>query len=82
MKIQEIARLAGDFTGWSDRFPVPLIMIDREAKKLSPEVYQVRSDEAQGMVLAVAHLAEHDRQKIGCIVHIQPGTGNADVRCA
>ena len=71
----------GDFASWSDRFSVPLVIIDREAKKLSPEVYVVRSDEAQGMELAVAHLAEHGCRKIGCIIHGRPGTGNADVRC-
>ena len=46
----------GDFSQWSDRFSVPLIIIDREAKKLSPEVYLVRSNEAQGMELAIDHL--------------------------
>ena len=71
----------GDFTGWSDRFPVPLVIIDREAKKLSPEVYVVRSDEAQGMGLAIGHLADHGCRKICCIIHGRPGTGNADVRC-
>ena len=71
----------GDFASWSGRFPVPLVIIDRESKKLSPEVYVVRSDEAQGMELAVAHLADHGCRKIGCIIHGRPGTGNADIRC-
>jgi len=70
----------GDFAGWSDRFSVPLIIIDREAKKLSPEVYLVRSDEAQGMELAISHLYENSCRKIGCIIHGKPGTGNADIR--
>ncbi len=70
----------GDFASWSDRFPVPLIIIDREAKKLSPEVYLVRSDEAQGMELAIDHLCQSGCRKIGCIIHGRPGTGNADIR--
>ena len=69
-----------DFSRWSDRFPVPLIIIDREAKKLSPEVYLVRSDEAQGMELAIGHLRRSGCRKIGCIIHGRPGTGNADIR--
>lgn len=71
----------GDFSQWSDRFPVPLIIIDREAKKLSQDVYLVRSDEAQGMELAIAHLYDHGCRRIGCIIHGKPGTGNADIRC-
>ena len=69
-----------DFSRWSDRFPVPLVLIDRETKKLSPEVYLVRSDEAHGMELAIGHLCDHDCRKIGCIIHGRPGTGNADIR--
>ena len=71
----------GDFSQWSDRLSVPLIIIDREAKKLSQDVYLVRSDEAQGMELAVAHLYDHGCRRIGCIIHGKPGTGNADIRC-
>ena len=70
----------GDFASWSERFPVPLIIIDREAKKLSPEVYLVRSNEAQGMELAIDHLCRSGCRKIGCIIHGRPGTGNADIR--
>ncbi|MBO4649073.1 MAG: LacI family DNA-binding transcriptional regulator [Lentisphaeria bacterium] len=69
-----------DFARWTDRFSVPLIIIDREAKKLSPEVYVVRSDETQGMELAISHLHENGCRKIGCIIHGKPGTGNADIR--
>lgn len=71
----------GDFTRWTDRFPVPLVIIDREAKKLSQDVYLVRSDEAQGMELAINHLYEHGCRRIGCIIHGKSGTGNADIRC-
>ena len=64
----------------SIQFCVPLIIIDREAKKLSPEVYLVRSNEAQGMELAIDHLCRSGCRKIGCIIHGRPGTGNADIR--
>ena len=70
----------GDFADWSERFPVPLVLIDRETAKLSPEVYLVRSDEAQGMELAVDHLCRRGCRKVGCIIHGRPGTGNADIR--
>jgi DNA-binding LacI/PurR family transcriptional regulator len=69
-----------DFKHWSERFSVPLVIIDREAKLNSPEVYLVRSDEAQAMELAVAHLHDRGYRKIGCIIHGKPGTGNADIR--
>ncbi len=70
----------GDFQDWEDRFSVPLVILDREAKLKSPEVYLVRSDEAQGMELALAHLFESGCRRIGCIIHGSPGTGNADIR--
>lgn len=71
----------GDFDQWSDRFSVPLTLVDRDAPN-SPDVYSVRSDEAQGMALAVGHLHERGCEKIGCVIHGAPGTGNADVRRA
>ena len=70
----------GDFQDWEDRFSVPLVILDREAKLKSPEVYLVRSDEAQGMELALTHLFESGCRRIGCIIHGSPGTGNADIR--
>ena len=70
-----------DFQLWADRFSVPLIILDREAKRSSPEVYLVRSDEEQGMELALAHLASCGCRRIGCIIHGTPGTGNTDIRC-
>lgn len=69
-----------EFKNWSDQFSVPLIIIDRAAKINSPDVYLVRSDEAQGMKLAIDHLFNRGCRKIGCIIHGQPGTGNADIR--
>ncbi len=70
----------GDFGYWAGRFCAPLVIIDRDVKEISPEVYVVRSDEAQGMELAVSHLYECGCRKIGCIIHGAPGTGNAGVR--
>lgn len=69
-----------DFDGWADRFHVPLVILDREGKVRSPHVCHIRSDEAQGMELAIAHLHERGRRRIGCIIHGDPGTGNADRR--
>jgi LacI family transcriptional regulator len=42
----------------------------------------VRSDEAQGMDIAIGHLHECGCRRIGCIVYGKPGYGNADVRRA
>jgi LacI family transcriptional regulator len=70
----------GDFVGWSARFPAPLVLVDRDAPAKEPSVYSVRSDEAQGMELAIGHLADRGCRMIGCIIHGAAGTGNADVR--
>jgi len=69
-----------DFKKWSERFSVPLILVDRDAPPNSPDVYSVRSDEAQGMDLAIGHLYERGCRKIGCIIHGKAGTGNANIR--
>jgi LacI family transcriptional regulator len=70
----------GDFKKWSKRFSAPLILVDRDVPPHSPNVYSVRSDEAQGMDLAIGHLYERGCRKIGSIIHGAPGTGNADIR--
>jgi LacI family transcriptional regulator len=70
----------GDFKKWSKRFSAPLILVDRDAPTHSPNVYSVRSDESQGMELAINHLYERGCRKIGSIIHGAPGTGNADIR--
>ena len=72
----------GDFSRWSERFATPLVIIDRDAEKLSPDLHLVRSDEAQGMELAIRHLHERGCRRIGCVIHGRPGTGNADLRRA
>ncbi len=71
-----------DFADWADRFPVPLVILDRDGKLNSPHLLYIRSDEAQGMELAIGHLHERGCRKIGCIIHGEPGTGNADPRHA
>jgi LacI family transcriptional regulator len=69
-----------DFKKWTHLFSAPLVLVDREVPSNSPNVYSVRSDETQGMELAIGHLYERGCRKIGCIVHGKPGRGNADPR--
>lgn len=69
-----------DFKLWPARFPAPLVLVDRDAPPNCPNVYSVRSDEAQGMELAIGHLHERGCRKIGCIIHGVSGSGNADAR--
>lgn len=69
-----------DFRDWPDRFPVPLVLMDREGTGNPAGVYFVRSDEEQGMRIAIDHLYERGCRKIGCIVHGSAGTGNTDIR--
>lgn len=71
-----------DFVGWSARFPVPLVLVDRDAPAREPHVYSVRSDEAQGMDLAIGHLHERGCRTVGCIIHGKAGTENVDARRA
>lgn len=71
-----------DFKNWSKRFSAPLVMVDRDSPANSPNIYSVRSDETQGMELAINHLYERGCRKIGCIIHGNTGTGNADIRYA
>jgi LacI family transcriptional regulator len=71
-----------DFADWPERFPVPLVILDRDGKPRQPNVFHIRSDEAQGMRLAIAHLHESGCRKIGCIIHGDPATGNAALRRA
>ena len=71
-----------DFRDWPEHFTPPLVLVDRKGERMPPEVYQVRSDETQGMELAIDHLFERGCRKIGCIIHGDPGTGNADLRRA
>ncbi|MBO5306735.1 MAG: LacI family DNA-binding transcriptional regulator [Lentisphaeria bacterium] len=70
-----------DFPGWAERFPVPLVIVDRPPWNRRVEnVCFVRSDEEQGMELAIKHLVQHGCRKIGCIIHGTPERGNAKLR--
>jgi len=69
-----------DFKKWTHLFSAPLVLVDRDGPPNSPNVYSVRSDEVQGMDLAIGHLYERGCRKIGCIVHGTPGRGNTDLR--
>ncbi len=69
-----------DFKKWPNRFSAPLVLVDRDAPENSSNVYSVRSDEIQGMDIAIGHLYERGCRKIGCIIHGQAGRGNADIR--
>jgi LacI family transcriptional regulator len=71
---------ADDFPGWGNQFTFPLVLLDRPLKTRGPELYCVRSDEAQGMELAISHLHEAGCRRIGVIVHGMPDSGNALVR--
>ena len=65
---------------WHEKFSLPLVIIDKIQERKVPGVSFVRSDEEQGMELAVSHLAERGCRKIGVILHGVPGGGNVDVR--
>jgi LacI family transcriptional regulator len=71
-----------ELAGWDDRFSEPLIFLDRSPENGKPgkNVYFVNSDETGGMELALAHLKERGLRKVGCIIHGDPGKGNASAR--
>ncbi len=70
-----------DFPAWAERFPVPLVIVDRPPeKKRSENICFVRSDEIQGMTLAIDHLFARGCRRIGCIIHGTPDRGNALIR--
>jgi len=71
-----------DFKKWADRFSAPLVLVDRDTPGNCPNVYSVRSDEAQGMDIAIGHLHERGCRKIGCIIYGTTGSGNTDIRRA
>ncbi|WP_269523578.1 LacI family DNA-binding transcriptional regulator [Coraliomargarita parva] len=53
---------------WGRRFQAPLILIDREPPQKSSHVYAVRSNEKQGMELAIDHLIQKGHERIGCLI--------------
>ncbi len=68
------------FERWDERFVLPLILVDRQPSGRSGGVLCVRSDELQGMDLAVGHLAECGCRRIGSVIHGRIGMGNVDLR--
>ena len=77
-----IGAAPAEFADWGARFPVPLVIVDREGESGASDIHFVHSDEEQGMQIAVDHLFRSGCRRIGCIVHGSPGTGNTDRRCA
>ncbi len=69
-----------DFPKWSERFSVPLIIVDRKLKRSCENVYSVRSDEEAGVELAIDYLYSRKCRKIGSIVRGAPGCGNSELR--
>ena len=65
---------------WDERFALPLILVDRPASGSSRGVFCVRSDEAQGMDLAISHLARCGCRRIGSFIHGRRNTGNVELR--
>lgn len=64
---------------WNKNFDAPLIVVDREVKTRHEGVFSVRSDEAQGMKLAIDHLRSAGHRKIGCLIG-KTGIGNPQQR--
>lgn len=71
-----------DFKHWEHLYSAPLVLVDRDVPGGSANIYSVRSDEVQGMDLAIEHFYQRGCRKIGAIIHGLPGTGNADERHA
>ena len=73
------------FPDWEQRFDAPLIFLDRSPQKplrSDGNVFFVNSDEQMGVKLALEHLRERKCRKVGCIIHGNPGEGNASIRHA
>ncbi|MBQ9501121.1 MAG: LacI family DNA-binding transcriptional regulator [Lentisphaeria bacterium] len=72
----------GELENWDDQFSEPLIFLDRspDGGRSGKNVCFVNSDEEGGMELAIAHLKERGHRKVGCIIHGDPGRGNASAR--
>ncbi len=67
---------------WSARFDAPLVLVDREAASPQDNVFSVRSNEAQGMELAVEHLFARGHRRIGCLVsRSKAGNSSQRARC-
>ncbi|MDR0932795.1 MAG: LacI family transcriptional regulator [Victivallales bacterium] len=71
---------AREFREWDCHFAQPLVVLDRDIPRPTNGVWQVSSDEWQGMELAVARFREGGIRKVGCLIYGDPGHGNADIR--
>ena len=71
-----------DLSEWDEHFSEPLIFLDRHPQEKNPgqNIYYVNSDESAGVELALKHLKERNCRKVGCIIHGNPGEGNASQR--
>lgn len=69
-----------DFPGWDESFASPLILMDRNVKKKRQGIYTVRSNEKQGMEMALDFLLKRNCRKIGVLIHGEAGKGNSDAR--
>ena len=65
---------------WDERFASPFVLIDKALEKKPQSVIQVRSDEVQGMYLAIKHLHECRCSKLGVIINGSENTGNVNIR--
>ena len=65
---------------WEERFAMPYIVLDQRVEKRSCDIFSVRSDEEQGMDLAISHLVSCGCRKVGVLIHGSPGVGNAEIR--
>lgn len=65
---------------WEEHFAKPLIVIDRGVRPGMRGIFSIRSDEFQAMDAAVGHLASRGCRRIGCLIHGEPGEGNAEMR--
>lgn len=64
---------------WEERFALPLVTIDRPWNKLSC-CFAVRSDEIQGMTLAIEHLRVRGCTKVGVLIYGARSVGNVELR--
>jgi len=53
---------------WGVQFDAPLIVIDRELANAQANIFSVRSNEAQGMELAIDYLLKRGHRRIGSLV--------------
>ncbi len=65
---------------WDDCYAAPLVLIDRDAPSGVNGIFSIRSDEPQGMALAIGRLAERGCRRVGTIIYGEDGSGNTRIR--